>query len=295
LSTTTTTTGIKNGQPRNRRRNAIAAGAAYVGGPTILTWLASAATTTTRISKLRVASSKALTRDATAAEALIASTTTTRSAWQTITRQNRSSTATATNCKQGSKQTGRARFPRRAADTSNTSKTSCADVDHIAAFRLVQLPLQQASRAAATRATDPNNRASTAATTTASDDQVLKITTIKHHQLAGADFCKPVNAVDDAADFNVKNIVAAFSPGAAFFAQRNTLRNYQCHSAPPEVSFVQWGCHIAPLAKSFMYPAKALISHRLASRFRQFARNEMICTFSLVYPFELSIRSILGE
>jgi hypothetical protein len=34
-----------------------------------------------------------------------------------------------------------------------------------------------------------------------------------------------MDAVNDAADFNIKNVAAAFSPGAAFFTQRNTLRN----------------------------------------------------------------------
>jgi hypothetical protein len=38
-----------------------------------------------------------------------------------------------------------------------------------------------------------------------------------------------VNAVNDAADFNIKNVVAAFGPGAAFFTQRQPLADDQCH------------------------------------------------------------------
>jgi hypothetical protein len=40
-----------------------------------------------------------------------------------------------------------------------------------------------------------------------------------------------VNAVDDAINFNVKNVIAAFSPGAAFFAQRQPLGDDQRHTS----------------------------------------------------------------
>jgi hypothetical protein len=55
-----------------------------------------------------------------------------------------------------------------------------------------------------------------------------------------------MNAIYDAIHFNVENVVAAFGPSAAFFPQRNTLRNYQCHSAPPEVSLVNGSGLVLP-------------------------------------------------